>query len=124
MGELECHSDYLANGKVVVLQPPERHINHSREPNTYVKTLAGVRHVIALRDICSGEEITYDYRVNGYGSAVWTCNCGAARCRKTVHGDFFRLPPEFRLEYLPLLDDWFIRENIERIEALRDEGGA
>jgi hypothetical protein len=35
LGEDARHCDYLAEGKVVLMQSPERHINHSCDPNTY-----------------------------------------------------------------------------------------
>ncbi len=119
-GDDARHCDYLEAGNVLLMQPPERHINHSCDPNTYVKTLRGGRMVIALRDIQPGEEITYDYCINGGGDTVWTCHCGAARCRHEIHSDFFHLPVELQREYLPLLDDWFRRERsaeVERIES-------
>jgi len=78
-GEFECHCDYLAAGKVVLLQAPERHINHSCDPNTFVKTIHGVRYVFALYDIPMGAEITYDYCINGFGDVMWECNCGSER---------------------------------------------
>ena len=46
------------------MQSPERHINSCCDPNTYVKTINGVRHVAARRPIDSGEEITYDYIID------------------------------------------------------------
>lgn len=112
------HCDYLAGGKVVILTSPDGCFNHSCEPNTFVKTLGGVRYCIALRDIRAGEELTHDYCINSCGDTVWTCNCGSARCRRTIHSDFFHLPLELQLEYLPLLDDWFIEENRNQVEAL------
>lgn len=112
------HCDYLEAGKVVLMQPPERHINHSCDPNTYVKTVDSRRRVIALRDIPAGEEITYDYCINGGGDTVWSCHCGAARCRREIHSDFFHLPVELQREYLPLLDDWFRRERSAGLEAI------
>jgi hypothetical protein len=117
-GDDARHCDYLEGGKVVLMQPPERHINHSCDPNTYVKTLDGRRLVIALREIQPGEEITYDYAINGGGDTVWTCHCGAARCRHQIHSDFFHLPDELQRKYLPLLDDWFRRERAAEIERL------
>ena len=117
-GDDSRHCDYLEAGKVVLMQPPERHINHSCDPNTYVKTVDGRRLVIAQRDIPSGEEITYDYCINGGGDTVWTCHCGAARCRHEIHSDFFHLPVELQREYLPLLDDWFRRERSAEVEAI------
>ena len=76
------HCDYLANGRVVLMQYPERHINHSCDPNVYVLTRDGTRQVLAIRNIAAGEEIAYDYSINSGGDTVWTCHCGAARCRK------------------------------------------
>lgn len=113
------HCDYLQSGKVVLMQPPERYINHSCDPNTYVKTVKGERLVIARRNIAHDEEITYDYSVNGGGDTLWTCSCGAKRCRHTVHSDFFHLPLELQKEYLPELEDWFRKERAPEIASLR-----
>ena len=117
-GEYEHHRDWLANGLVVLMQPPERHINHSCDPNTFVRTMHGARYVFALYDIAADEEITYDYCINSGGNTVWTCNCGSARCRQTIHSDFFHLPLALQLEYLPLLDEWFVNERRDEIEGL------
>jgi hypothetical protein len=101
------------------MQFPERYINHSCDPNVYVATLDGERVVIALRDISAGEEIAYDYCINGGGDTLWTCHCGAGRCRRTIHSDFFHLPAQLQLEYLPLLDMWFQNERSAEIEQFR-----
>ena len=112
------HCDYLEAGRVVLMQAPERCINHSCDPNTFVKTSQGKRLVLALRDIPAGQEITYDYSINSGGDTVWACQCGAARCRRQIYSDFFHLPVELQREYLPLLDDWFRRERAAEIERL------
>lgn len=114
------HCDYLADGKAVLMQSPERHINHSCDPNVFVKTIDGKRHVIALRAIAAREEITYDYCINGFGDVVWQCNCGSSRCRKSIHSDFFRLPLERHVEYLPLLDEWYVNQYAHKVEALKE----
>jgi SET domain-containing protein len=119
LGEHEYHCDYLAAGKVILMKSPERHINHSCDPNTYVKTLASIRQLIALRNISSEEEITYDYCINCHGGEVWQCNCGSNQCRKTIVSGFFDLPLELQLNYLNLLDDWFINEHYEKIVLLK-----
>src|SRR5262245_29482227 len=76
-GELPHHCDYLSGGRVVLMPSPERYINSSCEPNTRVVTRqasgqggqgrqgeqGGGRHVVALRPIVAGEEITYDYLI-------------------------------------------------------------
>jgi hypothetical protein len=113
------HRDYLANDKVVLMQFPERYINHSCDPNVYVATVEGERLIIALHGIPAGEEIAYDYCINGGGDTLWSCQCGAARCRRAIHSDFFHLPDELQLEYLPLLDVWFQNERRAEIEQLR-----
>ncbi len=120
-GEFEYHCDYLAGGKVVLMQFPERHINHSCDPNTFVKTVLGIRYVFARRPIRAGEEITYDYCINGFGDVHWKCNCGSSRCRNTIHSDFFHLPFELQVEYLPLLDNWYIEEYQEKIQDLLEK---
>jgi hypothetical protein len=117
----EHHCDYLKHGKTVWMQIPERHINHSCDPNVYVRTENGIRQVVAIRVIDAGEEIAYDYCINGYGDTVWTCHCGGTRCRHTIYSDFFRLPLEVQKEYLPLLDEWFVEEYAAEVAALRRE---
>jgi len=117
--EEERHCDYLERGRVVLMQPPERYINHSCNPNTYVKTVKGKRLVIARREIEAGEEVTYDYSINSSGDTIWLCRCDAARCRREIHSDFFHLPVKFQREYLPLLDDWFRREHAADLENLK-----
>ncbi len=120
-GELDYHCDYLAGGKVVLMPFPERHINHSCDPNTFVKTILGVRYVFARRPIAAGEEITYDYCINGFGDTLWECNCGSPRCRKTIHSDFFHLPYDLQVEYLPLLDSWYVEEYREKVQELLEK---
>ena len=81
-GEFEHHCDFLSGGKVVLMQPPERFINHRCDPNTYIRTITGDRYVVALREIRPSDEITYDYCVNGDGDTAWDCSCGSPACRK------------------------------------------
>jgi uncharacterized protein len=118
LGEFDHHCDYLGHRGTVLMRWPERHINHSCDPNTYVRTLAGQRYVFALRPIAAGAEITYDYCINGYGDTLWDCDCGAARCRRRIHSDFFHLPRALQVEYLPLLDTWYVEEFREDVERL------
>ena len=117
--EFDYHCDYLAGGRVVLMASPERHINSSCDPNTYVKTIDGVRHIVSRRPIAPGEEITSDYIIDCHGGIVWQCSCGAARCRGTIVSSFFELPLEWQMEYLPLLNPWFIEEHRDKVEALR-----
>lgn len=109
--------DYLED-KIVLMQSPEKFINHSCDPNTYTKTEDGIRRVIAMRNIKEGEEITYDYSVNGDNDGTFSCHCGSERCRKTYQGDFFKLPKELQIRHLPYLDNWFKNKHKDKIEEL------
>jgi hypothetical protein len=118
-GEFDHHCDYLASGKVVLMQPPERFINHCCDPNTYIRTIAGDRFVIALRNIPIGEEITYDYCINGDGDTEWSCTCESAVCRRRLLSGFFYLPDQIQARYLALLDEWFVAEHRDEVETLK-----
>lgn len=117
-GELAHHCDYLAHGLVVLLRPPERYINHCCDPNTFTRTIGGVRWVVARRDIERGEELTCDYCINSSGDTLWDCSCASPCCRRRIHSDFFHLPLELQLDYLPLLDEWFRREHAAAVQGL------
>jgi uncharacterized protein len=124
-GEFEHHCDYVANGKIVLMQPLERFINHRCDPNTYIRTISGDRYVVALREIRPGDEITYDYCVNGDGDTAWDCSCGSPECRRHLLSGFFHLPVGVQARYLALLEDWFVAEHRHDVEALKrqvDEG--
>jgi uncharacterized protein len=116
--EYDC--DYLSNDKVILMQEPEKFINHSCNPNTYVKTINNLRHVLAMRDIKKGQEITYDYTINGDNDGTFKCNCGSKNCRQIYQGNFFKLPKDLQLKYLPYLDDWFINDHKKEINSLKE----
>ena len=120
LGERADHCDY-PDGKVVLIGHPDRHVNHSCDPNAWVRYGARGGELVARRAIGSGAEITCDYQLNVTGGSRWPCRCGAARCRGEVVGDFFRLPEEWQREYRPLLAEWFVRNHRERLEALDRE---
>lgn len=110
--------DYLSDGKIILMQEPEIYINHSCNPTSYVKTINGKRHVIAMKDIKEGEEITFDYVINGMNNGTFKCSCGAKNCRGVYQGNFFNLPIEKQREYLPYLEDWFKKEHIELVKEI------
>jgi uncharacterized protein len=60
------------------------YINHSCEPNAFMKTLFGHVLFIALRDIEPGEEITIDYQSTLHSDKK-RCICGAPSCRGTIN---------------------------------------
>ena len=117
LGERPDHCDY-PDGRVVLIGYPDRHLNHSCDPNAYLAYGGDSCHIVARRPIAAGEEITCDYAVNLTGGSSWPCRCGAARCRGTVVGDFFALPAQRQREYLRLLAPWFAARHRARLARL------
>lgn len=66
--------------KYVIMQEPEKYVNHSCEPNTTTQNFCDV----AIRDIKRGEEITGDYNEELPPDAHMVCNCGSKKCRKII----------------------------------------
>jgi len=60
------------------------YINHSCEPNAFMKIACNHILFIALRDIQPGEEITIDYESTLH-SDTKRCGCGAQNCRGTIN---------------------------------------
>jgi SET domain-containing protein len=114
----KINTDYF-DGKTIIMKEPERCINHSCDPNSFIKTINRVRKVIALKDISEDEEVVYDYAINGDNEGTFICQCGKERCRRNYIGNYFKLPVELQMEYLPLLEDWFVRKHKEEIESLK-----
>ncbi len=72
--------DELSNGE---------YFNHSCDPNT---GFTSEIHLVAMRDIPQGEELTFDYAMcttADFGDMA--CNCGAALCRGFIKGSDWRL---------------------------------
>jgi hypothetical protein len=120
LGERMDHCDY-PDGRVVLLGFPDRHVNHSCDPNAYVMYKGDRCYLMARRDIHVGDEITCDYSINITGGTSWPCNCGTARCRGETVGDFFQLPLEVQREYRPMLATWFVRRHRDRLAAPEPE---
>jgi SET domain-containing protein len=60
------------------------YINHSCEPNSFMRTVRGHILVFALRDIQPGEEITLDYGMTLHPDSK-RCHCRAPTCRGTIN---------------------------------------
>lgn len=114
----EFDLDYL-DDKTVIMQEPEKYINHSCDPNTYVKTESGKRYVRAMRNIEQDEEITYDYSINGDNDGTFICRCGSKKCRGSYQGNFFKLEKALQVKYLQYLDDWFVQKYQKEINKLK-----
>lgn len=120
-GERPEHCAY-PDGGVVLWGFPDRHLNHCCDPNAYELHAgdgSGAVHIVARHSVRAGEEITLDYNINIAGGSSGPCLYGAARCRGETIGDYFKLPEDVQLEYLPLLADWFVSRHVERVESLR-----
>ena len=63
------------------------YINHSCQPNCFMKILYGHIQFYALRDIHPGEEITIDYQYTLHSDRK-RCYCGAESCRGTINKRF------------------------------------
>jgi len=69
----------LDEKRTLIVQPPERFVNHSCRNNTEVRDFCDV----ALRRIEVGEEITSDYGSDGSG-VRFDCLCGSDNCRGRI----------------------------------------
>ncbi len=69
----------LDEDRTLIVQPPERFVNHSCNNNTAVRDLCDV----AVRPISTGEEITSNYSTDGSGSE-FICSCGNQACLQIV----------------------------------------
>ncbi len=57
-----------------------RHINHSCNPNTYMRRAFQKVEFYSLKKIARGEELTCDYGETHHDGKL-PCKCGAANCR-------------------------------------------
>ncbi len=89
--EIDVFIDKDGEERVVFAPSPERYINHSCNPNVYVKTdlHEGMRKAYALREIREDEELTWDYFVNAWEKweVPLECDCGSSNCRKILSGN-------------------------------------
>ena len=60
------------------------YINHSCQPNCYMRLTRGHLLFMALRDISPGEEITCDY-ISTHHPDDYRCRCKAEGCRGTIN---------------------------------------
>ncbi len=62
---------------------PFKHLNHSCEPNCYLRINRQRLEVYALRPIAAGAELTVDYGVTPHAGGM-VCRCGAKGCRRIL----------------------------------------
>lgn len=99
-------ADYMQVGPDLYMGPSgneEDYLNHSCSPNAFLCIEGNGKdlkvNLLALRNIQSGEEITYDYSLTMWNDP-WeiSCNCGVEACRGTIY-EFSRLPQERKKAY-------------------------
>lgn len=85
--------DAFTIGRIVAIVELERHaldatrsargfrfINHSCDPNTFMRCLPSRAEFYARRAIRTGEELTVDYG-DSHHDGMLACRCGAHNCR-------------------------------------------
>lgn len=90
-------------------------VNHSCNPNA---GLSGQVTLVAMRDICPGDEICFDYAMSdSHPQFYMPCNCGQPQCRGVVKSDDWKLitlQRRYKGYFSPYLQ--------RRIDALRKTG--
>jgi uncharacterized protein len=80
LDEIEKRYIWPTKGKYILMLSPGRYVNHSCNPNTYIKNSCD----IALRDIKKGDEITGDYALSEEPGFEMICKCKSKNCRKII----------------------------------------
>jgi hypothetical protein len=87
-----------------------RYLAHSCEPNCGIR---GLFEIVAIRDIESGEELTWDYAMTEKEHPAFECKCGSPDCRKVIAG-FSELSSYQRLNFVwrygEFISNWLVVE--------------
>lgn len=103
------HLDKVGKDRYAVDYSMMSIVNHSCEPNCYVKYKSmNEKYLVSLRDIKKAEELTYDYAIDADPSVNWEmkCFCGAKTCRKKIYSNWNKLPDRLKKEYRHLVPKW------------------
>jgi len=79
-------------------------MNHSCNPNCYIKIAANTAFCLSFFPIKEGNELTFDYATTSSDDlTTWSmpCNCSIFGCRKTITG-FSVLPQKQQASYIEL----------------------
>ncbi len=117
-GEVFEHCHWLPDGRQMLVSKPECYTNNSCSPNAFYYSVNQQHYLLAMRDIQKDEEITLCYDMLVVDGDSWECRCGAPNCRGFHKFDFFLLPKEEQLKFLPYLDPWFVRVHADKIAKL------
>ena len=80
LSEKEKHYTSKKGKDYFLFLPPERHVNHSCDPNTNSINKCDV----AIKDIKKGEEVTGNYSKENVPGLKMECNCGSKNCRGII----------------------------------------
>ena len=61
-------------------ESPFKHVNHSCEPNAFMRVCRGRVEFYTLRRVAPGEELTCNYGETHHDGAL-ACRCGSPKCR-------------------------------------------
>lgn len=74
-------------------------VNHSCDPNCYLRGERGTLELVAFRDIAKGEQLTFDYSTCLLlEPPLNACLCGTSTCRGSVDR-YYDLKPSLRQRY-------------------------
>ena len=97
-------------------------VNHSCEPNCGIKVNeTGAHDFVAMREILSEEEITFDYAMRNYSIDHFdrSCQCGAKSCRGQITG-WKDLPEAVKKKYAGFIAPYLLdldRKNQVELKA-------
>jgi len=107
------HLAYRNRDRYILCFDGSQFMNHGCDPNL---EWADDDHLVAVRDIGTGEEVTFDYatsEVHLWWRPKWVCACGAKNCRRVISGRDC-LDPAFQERHRGHLPSWaleFIRRH-------------
>ncbi len=86
--------------------------NHSCDPNI---TIQGQINFVAMRDIITGEELTFDWATTDDDDYIMDCNCGSSHSRGTITGQDWKnreLQEKHRGWFC-----WFLQRKIDKLSS-------
>ena len=99
-------------------------VNHSCDPNCALYFENDGLVLRAIKDIVSGEELSFDYGTIMFSEPTeFQCECGSSKCRGMI-GNYYTLPVELQKQYqssnmIPLLSRYSIEEFHSAKERVR-----
>lgn len=99
------HLAYRNRDRFILCFDGSQFMNHSCDPNL---AWADDDHLVAVRDIAEGEEVTFDYatsETHPWWRPKWVCRCGSPACRRVISGRDC-LDATFQERYRGRLPSW------------------